>query len=134
MASLERRSFTSPDTSRRFRRRGHIESITVAGAEIAQATFEPGWHWATDMKPEAGTPSCQEEHTGYILRGRLHVLYDDGQSLDLERGDVFHLPSGHDAWTIGNEACVMIDFAGMVRSLEAGSPRSHRYDPGLERG
>lgn len=93
MSSLEIQSFASPDASRQFRHRGRIQIVTMAGADIAQATFEPGWHWATDIKPEVGTPSCQEEHTGYILCGRLRVQYDDGQSLDLERGHVFHLPA-----------------------------------------
>ncbi len=28
-------------------------------------------------------------------------------------GDAAVIPPGHDAWTVGDEACVMVDFAGM---------------------
>lgn len=39
---------------------------------------------------------------------------DDGTVVDCKAGDISLLPSGHDAWVVGNEPVVVIDFQGMV--------------------
>jgi hypothetical protein len=39
---------------------------------------------------------------------------DDGTQLDCKAGDVSLLPQGHDAWVVGNEPAVVVDFQGMV--------------------
>jgi hypothetical protein len=75
--------------------------------------FEPGWRWSEDVKPLAGTASCENHHSGYVLSGRMHLVMDDGTEDDIGPGDLFDIPPGHDAWTVGNEACVLIDYAGM---------------------
>ena len=33
---------------------------------------------------------------------------------DCRPGDISLLPSGHDAWVVGDEAAVVVDFQGMV--------------------
>ncbi len=55
-------------------------------------------------------------HAGYILSGRLHIEWHDGSTLDLAPGDVFELPPGHDAWVVGNDPCLMLDWGGKVRA------------------
>jgi len=39
---------------------------------------------------------------------------DDGAERDFQAGDVSLLESGHDAWVIGNEPVVIVDFQGML--------------------
>lgn len=39
---------------------------------------------------------------------------DDGTEKECKAGDVSLLPSGHDAWVVGNEPVVVVDFQGMV--------------------
>jgi hypothetical protein len=39
---------------------------------------------------------------------------DDGTEMTSTAGDVLNIPSGHDAWVVGNEPVVVIDFQGMV--------------------
>jgi hypothetical protein len=39
---------------------------------------------------------------------------DDGKEFDGKPGDVSLLPSGHDAWVVGNEPAVAVDFQGMI--------------------
>ncbi len=34
--------------------------------------------------------------------------------IDVPLSDVFLLPPGHDAWVVGNEPVVTVDFQGMV--------------------
>ena len=71
--------------------------------------FEPRWRWSTDLKPIAGTDSCQTHHTGIGLSGQMMIRTDDGQELAIGPGDGFNLDPGHDAWTVGEEPCVRLD-------------------------
>jgi uncharacterized cupin superfamily protein len=64
--------------------------------------------------PLMKTKSCEAPHFQYHLSGVLAVKMDDGTLLECRPGDVSNLPSGHDAWTVGNEPAVVIDFQGMV--------------------
>jgi uncharacterized cupin superfamily protein len=66
------------------------------------------------VKPIAKTKSCEAAHFQYHVSGTLHVVMDDGTEKDLKAGDVSLLPSGHDAWVVGNEPVVLVDFQGMV--------------------
>jgi hypothetical protein len=56
---------------------------------------------------------------------------DDATEFECRPGDVSLVPSGHDAWVIGDEATVVADFQGMIDYAaglstppEASSPRS----------
>jgi mannose-6-phosphate isomerase-like protein (cupin superfamily) len=111
MQKIMKRPFASPDETRAFGH-GHIDVIQFEGGTVGRAVFEPGWRWSTDVKPVAGTKSCQVHHAAYVLSGRMHVVMDDGSAIDLAPGEFTVIPPGHDAWTVGKEPCVMFDFAG----------------------
>ena len=113
MTKAEAKTFDKPDTVRTFPK-GRLELVTVGGATIGRAIFEPGWRWSTSVMPIAKTKSCEAPHFQYHVAGVLHVKMDDGSEFDLKPGDVSLLPSGHDAWTVGKEAAVVVDFQGMV--------------------
>jgi hypothetical protein len=40
----------------------------------------------------------------------MKVAMDDGSEQEINPGDVFAIPPGHDAETVGDEACVALDF------------------------
>ena len=80
---------------------------------VGRATFEPGWRWSEYVKPIAKTDSCQAPHMGYIVSGRMGVVMDDETREDFGPGDVMIVPPGHDAWTIGEEPCIMVDWTGI---------------------
>lgn len=80
---------------------------------VGLMTYEPGWRWSADVKPIAGTDACQYHHIGYTLSGRLRVQQPDGTELEVGPGDVFEIPPGHDAWVIGDESWVSVDFEAM---------------------
>ena len=109
----ELKSFAKPDDVRTFPK-GRLELVNIGGATIGRAVFEPGWRWATSVQPIAKTKSCEAPHFQYHVSGTLRVKMDDGAELDCRPGDVSLLPSGHDAWVIGNEPAVVVDFQGMV--------------------
>ena len=77
-----------------------------------RAIFEPGWKWSESVKPIAGTDSCQVAHMGYQISGRMKVRMDDGSEQEFGPGDAGVIPPGHDAWVVGDEPVVFIDFQG----------------------
>ena len=77
-----------------------------------RATFQPGWKWSESVKPSVGTDSCEVSHLVYTISGRMVVRMDDGKEIEIEPGDVASIPAGHDAWILGQEPYVGIDFQG----------------------
>jgi mannose-6-phosphate isomerase-like protein (cupin superfamily) len=111
---LEIKTVEKPDERRDFPR-GHLEAVHLTGLDFAVGVFEPGWRWSESVAPIAGTDSCEVHHNGYIVQGRMHIRMDnDGGESELGPGDVFVCPPGHDAWVVGDEQCVLYDFAGQM--------------------
>lgn len=114
MASMEVKNFESPDETREFEGKGHADVVNVAGHVVGKAVFEPGWKWSENVKPIAGTESCEVSHLGYVISGRMRVFMDDGSEHEAGPGDVMAIPPGHDAEVVGDEPCVSLDF-GEIR-------------------
>jgi Cupin domain len=110
VAQAEVKNFDSPDETRPFEGMGKAEVVNIGGRVVGKATFEPGWKWSNNVKPIAGTDSCQVSHLGYVLSGRMRVYMDDGSEFEVGPGDVAAIPPGHDAETVGDEPCVQLDF------------------------
>ena len=117
----EHLSFTTPTEVREFPN-GRAEILTIGGAEIGRLTFLPGWRWSEHVKPLAGTHSCEAPHFQYHLSGTLAVLMDDGTEFVAKAGDVTSLPSGHDAWVVGDEPAVVVDWYGASNYAKATQP------------
>lgn len=113
MNQAEVKSFEKPDEVRDFPK-GRLELVTVGGKTIGRAILQPGWRWSTSVQPIAKTRSCEAPHFQYHLSGVLRIRMDDGSEFECRAGDVSLLPSGHDAWVVGNEPVVIVDFQGMV--------------------
>jgi hypothetical protein len=109
----ELKSFQKPDEVREFPK-GRLELVKIGGATIGRAIFEPGWRWATSVQPIAKTKSCEAPHFQYHVAGVLRIKMDDGSEFDCKPGDVSLLPSGHDAWVVGSEPAIVVDFQGML--------------------
>ncbi|KQV73992.1 cupin [Aeromicrobium sp. Root344] len=99
----------TPHETRPFKDHGHLDVVTLEGFTLGRGVFEPGWRWSEDVKPIAGTESCQTRHTGFCLSGQMTVRSDDGSELTVSPGDVVVIEPGHDAWTVGDEPCVLMD-------------------------
>jgi hypothetical protein len=111
MKKTEHRSFDGADEVRAFSN-GRAEILNIGDAEIGRLVLEPGWRWSNDVKPIAKTESCEAPHFQYHVSGRLAILMDDGQEFTAVPGDVTSLPSGHDAWVVGDEPVVVVDWFG----------------------
>jgi hypothetical protein len=113
MNNAEMKSFVKPDEIREFPQ-GRLELIKIGGVTVGRAIFEPGWRWSSSVQPLAKTKSCQAPHFQYHLAGVLRVRMDDGTEFECHPGDVSFLPSGHDAWVVGDGPAVVVDFQGML--------------------
>lgn len=109
----EIRSFRKADEVREFPK-GKLELVHVDGKEIGRAILQPGWKWSTSVKPIAHTDSCEAPHFQYHVSGVLKVKMDSGEEYELHPGDISMLKPGHDAWVVGNEPVVLVDFQGMA--------------------
>ena len=107
----EHKSFQSPDETRAFPN-GRAEILNIGGGEVGRLVFQPGWRWSTDLKPIAHTDSCEAPHFQYHVSGKLGIRMDDGTEMIAGPGDITSLPRGHDAWVIGNEPAVVVDWYG----------------------
>jgi quercetin dioxygenase-like cupin family protein len=110
---MVRKSLDAPDETRRFEAgSGKLELVTTDGGPVGRARFEPGWKWSTHVRPIAKTDSCQASHVAYFISGRMRVVMDDGAEEEFGPGDLMICPPGHDAWIVGQDACVVVDWAG----------------------
>ncbi len=115
MSGLVHRSFDKPDEVRAFEDgAGHLDLVNLGEGAVGRSVFGAGWQWSKHVRPIAGTDSCQGSHAGYVISGRLHVQMDDGTSEEFGPGDLMVVPPGHDAWTLGDEDCVMLDWQGVT--------------------
>ena len=122
MKKLEVKSFSNPDEVRTFDK-GKLELIKVGGALIGRATLQPGWKWSESVKPIAKTESCEAPHFQYHASGTIRIRMDDGTERDVKAGEVSLVPTGHDAWVVGNEPVVLVDFQGMADYAKEGAKK-----------
>jgi len=109
------KNFDQPDEKRAFAGHGHLDVLNFADeVVIGRGIFEPGWKWSQDVKPLAGTTSCEASHSGYCVEGEMTIRMNDGTEFKIHTGDAFHIPPGHDAWVDGKERCVLVDVGGFT--------------------
>ncbi|GIH04244.1 cupin [Rhizocola hellebori] len=111
MALAEQKAFTKPDETREFDY-GRLDLLEIGGSQIGQLTLQPGWRWSLHVKPAAGTQWCEAPHFQYHVAGTLRVQMADGTEFDAKPGEVTALPQGHDAWVVGDEPVVVVDWWG----------------------
>jgi len=107
----EQKSFDKSDETRSFER-GTVDLLSIGDSEIGRLVLQPGWRWSEHVKPIAGTELCEAPHFQYHVSGTLGVRMADGTELVVRAGDVTSLPEGHDAWVIGDEPAVIVDWYG----------------------
>lgn len=124
MGALADKNFGKADEVREFPK-GKLELLKFGDAVVGKATLQPGWKWSESVKSIAATDSCEAPHFQYHASGTLHVKMDDGTEIECKAGDVSLIPPGHDAWVVGNEPVVLIDFQGMVTYATPDKSHTH---------
>ena len=118
MPRLQRRNFSNPEHVRNFPC-GSLKTISLDEVVVGNFLLEPGWRWSKDVKPIAGTPFCQNRHVGWVISGRLHVELPDGTTMEVGPGDAYEFPPGHDAWVLGDEPFVGMEFKSAAEYAES---------------
>jgi hypothetical protein len=111
LASSEWKKLDAADETRTFPK-GKLDLVNIGGGVVGRLTLEPGWRWSEHVKPLAGTQWCEAPHFQYHAAGRIHIVMQDGTEFEAGPGEITALPSGHDAWVVGDEPVVLIDWYG----------------------
>jgi class 3 adenylate cyclase len=109
MPRLRFKTFATPDEVRPIPN-GRAEVVSLGDATVARSEFHPGWRWSIDLAPIMGTASCQVHHLGHAVSGFMRVVMDDGEALDIPPGSIYEIPPGHDAWVVGAEPWVTVEW------------------------
>ncbi len=109
--TAEHKRLATPDETREFPR-GRLEIVEIGGGSVGRLTLQAGWRWSEHVKPIAGTALCEAPHFQYHVAGTLHIVMADGSEFEAKPGDITSLPAGHNAWVVGDEPVVVIDWQG----------------------
>jgi class 3 adenylate cyclase len=109
MPRLQSKNFAKPDEVRDLPK-ARFDIVKLGEAVVGRSTFNPGWRWSTDLGPVVGTTTCQIRHFGYTISGSLRAVLDDGETIDIGPDSVYEIPPGHDAWVLGDEPWVTIEW------------------------
>ena len=110
MPRLQRKNFGAPEHTRDLGR-GRMDVVDLDETAVGRMILKPGWRWSTDVAPKMGTSTCQVRHLGAAVSGHLHVLVEDGSEMDIQAGDVYEIPPGHDGWVVGDVPWEAVEFA-----------------------
>lgn len=105
---LIQKSLDSAADVRSFEK-GRMDVVKIAGSSIGRGTFEPGWRWSRSVGPMIGASECPLAHTGFVVQGRMKISMTDGHEFEVAAGEAIHIAPGHDAWTVGDEPCVILE-------------------------
>ncbi|MCH6471366.1 cupin domain-containing protein [Sinomonas terrae] len=118
VTSLTAKSLDAPDEKRRPDK-SEIDIVNLGEYTIGRFSFDAGWRWSDCIKPVAHTDSCQNNHVGYCISGSLEVRLDSGETTTVKAGDTYTIPPGHDAWVVGNEKFVGLEFLSAATYAKA---------------
>lgn len=113
MAGVEVRSSDASDEELTAEK-ARAHRIDVGRHSVWRCTFEPGWRYTEHFEPEL----CMATHLAFVASGRLHIVMKDGTEAEAGPGSVVVIEPGHDAWTVGDEPCVFIDFGESLAAAE----------------
>ena len=100
-----RRSFDQPD-EQKLKGGVQIDVAKLGELTVKRASYPVGWRFSKDM----GADRCMDTHVGYAVAGKIHVILSDATEIDIKAGDAFTIPAGHDAWVVGDEPFVLVQF------------------------
>ena len=123
VSGIEQKSFASPDAIRPFEN-GRCELLEFSRGIVGRLVLKPGWRWLQDVRHIAGTELCEAPHFFYHVAGRFHVMMRDGTHVEAGPEEVTALAAGHDAWVIGEEPVILIDWAGAVNYAQRPEERA----------
>src|SRR6478736_595656 len=87
--------------------------VKIGDYTVGRVVQPPGFSWSKNIRPIVGGDWCAARHVGVVVSGRMGVELRDGARFELGPNDVFDIPPGHDAYVVGDEPLVEIDWSGL---------------------
>ncbi len=109
--ALEVATLESGAATRTFLDGSERAEMRVGPVTIGRGVYHPGWRWSVHVGPQTGLDS--QAHVGYVESGRFAVRGSDGTQHEVGPGAAFYAGPGHDAWVVGDEPCVALDFSSL---------------------
>lgn len=94
--------------ARKFEDGSVRSSVGLRSCAVGMGTYNPGWRWSLHAGVQTGRPA--ENHIGYVVSGNLMIKDSAGSEMEVGPGEAFEVGPGHDAWVVGAEPCVALDF------------------------
>ena len=106
-----------------------VDCVRAGTARVKRLVYRPGFRWSTDVKPLVGTDHCMHGHLGFLAQGHVRGEYADGCGFDFRAPHVVVIEPGHDAWVVGDETAVLIQFDFETDTLvKLGLPNEHHHE------
>jgi streptogramin lyase len=105
-----------------------IDIVPAGNGRVKRIVYPPGFRWSTHMKPNVDTELCMHAHIGFLARGQIEGEYGNGDTFAFVAPQVVVIEPGHDAWVVGEEPAVLIQFdseEGTARRF--GIPEEHGH-------
>jgi len=105
-----------------------VDIVRAGNGRVKRLVYPAGFRWSTHMKPLVGTALCMHAHVGFLARGHVRGEYADGCKFDHVAPQVVVLEPGHDAWVVGDEPAVLLQFDSEgATATRFGLPAEHRH-------
>ena len=105
-----------------------VDEVEAGRGRVKRVIYPPGWRWNRDMAPVTGGDLCMHAHVGFLVSGRIDVVYSDGCVEVYEGPQVVAVAPGHDGHVVGEQPAVLIEFDFEGDTLERfGMPPAHRH-------
>lgn len=83
-------------------------AVILESVAIGSGKYLPGWQWSKHVGAQTGKTS--QSHIGYVISGSFLIKGPDGEEVTVGPGEAFEIGPGHDAWVLGDQPCVALDF------------------------
>lgn len=87
-------------------------AVVLGSVAIGRGDYHAGWRWSVHAGPQMGKRS--QAHVGYVLSGQMTVRAANGREITVGPGEAFEVGPGHDAWVVGPEPCIALDFEDLT--------------------
>jgi hypothetical protein len=104
-----------------------IDIVAAGNGRVKRVVYPPGFRWSTHMKPHVGTDLCMHAHVGFLARGHIAGEYGDGCSFEYIAPQVVAIEPGHDAWVVGEDAAVLVQFDSEQDTASRFGLSAHRH-------
>jgi hypothetical protein len=108
MANITAQNLDQPTKQFTFLDGSKRSVVVLDSVAIGRGKYLPCWQWSKHVGPQTGKSSAA--HIGYIISGHMVVCSPYKKETKVGPGEAFEVGPNHDAWVVGDEPCLALDF------------------------